>query len=123
MVTSTSPYLASKGRSSSSTCRQLRQQKVQKSSSTILPRSPARVRGSPPVFSQPRPRSSGARTRTRDVLDMVRPSYEGRSLGLVVTPGGHPGLAAHQVDLHERGADQTAGEGLHRRRVAAGQVD
>src|SRR5262245_27990754 len=41
------------------------QQKVQKSSSTILPRRSARVSGDPPVFSQPRPRSSGARTRIR----------------------------------------------------------
>ena len=41
------------------------QQNVQKSSSTILPRRSARVRSRPPVLSQARPVSSGARTRAR----------------------------------------------------------
>ena len=46
---------SSSGRSSSRTCRQLTQQNVQKSSSTILPRRSARVRSRPPVLSQARP--------------------------------------------------------------------
>src|SRR5262249_34312274 len=71
MVTSTSAYLSSSGRSSSSTCRQLTQQKVQKSSRTMRPRSSARDSGRPPVFSQPRPRSSGARTLTRERGDSM----------------------------------------------------
>ena len=63
ITTRTSPYFSSSGRSSSSTCRQLMQQNVQKSSRTILPRRSASVTALPPVFSQARPRSSGARTR------------------------------------------------------------
>jgi hypothetical protein len=53
---------SSSGRSSSMMCRQLMQQKVQKSSSTTLPRRPAMVSGRS-VLIHPAPRSSGARTR------------------------------------------------------------
>ena len=42
--------------------RLLTQQKAQKSSSTKRPRRSARLSSRPPVLSQPRPRSSGART-------------------------------------------------------------
>src|SRR5262245_4041339 len=63
MMTSTSPYFSSNGRSSSSTCRQLMQQNVQKSSNTILPRRPWMDSALPAVLSHPRPLSSGARTR------------------------------------------------------------
>jgi hypothetical protein len=56
--------LASSGRSSSMTCRQLMQQKVQKSSSTILPRRSRSAERRPSVPIQPpEPTSSGARTR------------------------------------------------------------
>ena len=54
---------SSSGRSSSRTCRQLMQQNVQKSRRTTLPRRSSRATCSPPVFSQPRPTSSDARTR------------------------------------------------------------
>src|SRR5690606_23791678 len=63
ITTRTSRYSSSSSRSSSRTCRQLMQQNVQKSSSTILPRSSARLSSRPPVLSQPRPSSSEARTR------------------------------------------------------------
>src|SRR5690625_4441989 len=63
MTTSSWSHFSSNGRSSSSTCRQFTQQKVQKSSSTILPRRSSRSRSTPPVFSQPRPRSADPRAR------------------------------------------------------------
>lgn len=63
ITTSTSPYFSSNGRSSSSTCRQLMQQNVQKSAIRILPRRSASFSSRPPVLSHCRPRSSGARTR------------------------------------------------------------
>src|SRR6478736_2496003 len=56
---------------SSSTCRQLMQQKVQKSRRTILPRRSASATSWPPVLSQPRPTSSDARTFGRRVLLVV----------------------------------------------------
>src|SRR5699024_12092953 len=56
--TSSSAHFSSRGRSSSSTCRQFTQQKVQKSSSTIFPRRDSRSSSAPPVFSQPRPRTA-----------------------------------------------------------------
>src|SRR5699024_7974137 len=56
ITTSSSAHFSSRGRSSSSTCRQFTQQKVQKSSSTIFPRRDSRSSSAPPVFSQPRPR-------------------------------------------------------------------
>jgi hypothetical protein len=72
-------YFSSTGRSSSSTCRQLTQQKVQKSSRTKRPRR-SRSRSGPSVFSQPRPRSSGARTRA------VLPGGEGVTASLCCRP-------------------------------------
>lgn len=65
-TTTVSLCFCSSSRNSSRTCRQLMQQKVQKSSRTIRPRRSARVYWRPPVLSQPPlPISSGARTRAR----------------------------------------------------------
>ncbi len=66
MITTVSRCFSSSSRSSSRTCRQLMQQKVQKSRMTMRPRRSARVYCFSPVFSQPPlPVSSGARTRAR----------------------------------------------------------
>ena len=72
MSTSESAYFSSSGRSSSRTCRQLTQQKVQKSSTTMRPRRSASERSCPPVLSQPRPVSSGARRRERERWEVTR---------------------------------------------------
>src|SRR5665647_661157 len=68
MRTRESVNLVSNGRNSSRTCRQLTQQNVQKSRTTTRPRRSDRHNESPPVFSHPRPTSSGALTRTRLTL-------------------------------------------------------
>ena len=72
MITSESAYFSSSSRSSSSTCRQLMQQKVQKSRTTIRPRRSARENARPPVLSQPRPVSSGARRRETERGEVTR---------------------------------------------------
>ena len=63
-TTSASPCRSSSTASSSSTRRQFTQPAVQKSSSTIRPRSCSGPTSRPPVPSQRRPRSAGARTVT-----------------------------------------------------------
>ena len=93
-TTSSPSYFSSTGRSSSRTCRQLMQQNAQKSSSTKRPRRSARRRSSPPVFSQPRPRSSGARTRGRRPVSGVLTPVVNAISGPRVIPRGQPRRAA-----------------------------
>src|SRR5699024_2101020 len=88
---STSEYCSSSGRISSRMCRQLMQQKVQKSSTTILPRRSSRETCLPPVFRQPRPTSSEARTRpARRVVSVIigLPGVVRRRRTLGELPGG-----------------------------------
>lgn len=83
ITTSVSRCRSSSSRSSSTTCRQLMQANVQKSSSTTRPRRPARVCRAPPVLSQPPfPASSGARTRAeRRTGERRRRPYVQRATG------------------------------------------
>src|SRR5450756_1538633 len=107
-MTRTSRYCSSSPRSSSRTCRQLTQQKVQKSSKTILPRRSASERSRPPVFSQPRPSSSDARTRDRREPVVVTAS--------VNTTGGHRHSTLPAAPLSRRSKPWSWSEDRRRRR-------
>src|SRR5450756_461375 len=107
-MTRTSRYCSSSSRSSSRTCRQLTQQKVQKSSRTILPRRSVSERSWLPVFSQPRPSSADARTRGRREPVVVTAS--------VNTTGGHRHSTLPAAPLGRRSKPWSWSDDRRRRR-------